>query len=118
MNTAFFNEMGGLLCLAEGDNLLDEVPGGAYVAAVDPRLTANDIWFDGTSVCLRRLFDVSVSTNQIQGLPVGTLVITPTESYEVDDGDIEFVVQYSCVMKATLEHPHFVTTTVEVPCEG
>lgn len=118
MNTAFFDERGRLLCIAEGNSLSAEVPGMAHVVAVDPRLTANDIWFNGTNVCVKRQFEVSVSANRIQGLPVGTLVITPTESYQVDDGDIEFVVQYACLIKVALDHPHFITTTVEVPCES
>lgn len=64
-------------------------------------------------------FDITISPNRIDGLPVGTKALVGyTDAHIIDDGDLEIDVEYDEVVPVWLIHPLYSDLHVEVPCEG
>jgi len=62
---------------------------------------------------------VTVATNTITGIPVGSSLIQNLSrlSGTIDDGEHTFEVDYPQIVHVTLENAYFLPWTGEVPCE-
>lgn len=119
MNTAFFDATGKCIGIAEGDQMNIVFPEAAFRSLVGLNASPNSIYCDTSGEVLsRQPFNLSVSTNVIEGLPAGTQVVMPTSDVVVDDGRLELEVAYPQTLRVTLVHPHYLEQTVEVPCEA
>jgi len=60
---------------------------------------------------------ITVTTNTISNVPVGTSCIAYNMKEVVDDGVLELDVPYPEIIKVVMFHPTYKRAIVEVPCE-
>lgn len=117
MNTYVFDATGRCICAANY-----EVDGGDAPAVVhsDVNYAPEDIYYDFTTgeIAATGEFDVTVSTNTVTGLPVGTTVYFGQGEEVVDDGEITLSVSLPDTVSLLLSHPAYHNQIVQVPCEA
>lgn len=119
MNTAYFRADGGCIGISESENSILEIAGAVHVVPVEVGVSPNSIWCDESGlVHPKNEFEVVISTNAVSNIPVGTRAHLPNQSIDVEDGVLEFEVNMPTTMMVILEHPHYMTKSIEVPCEG
>jgi hypothetical protein len=116
---AAFDEQGRCKYVCNGAEGAADLSAEPAIAEVVDATDPNSIWFDfeSSKVMARTQFPVSVSTNKIDRIPVGTAVYVGSESMVVNEGSIEFDVEYPQTVRAVLMHVRHMDKTVEVPCE-
>ena len=79
----------------------------------------NSVWYDVENgrVGFKKPLQVTVSTNCISGLPVGSKIAVDGELLDVEGGYIEFEVNYPQLLKVVVFNLKHLDTVVEVPCE-
>lgn len=119
MNTAYFRADGACIGIIDGEGVEMEIPDAAHVVSVAADVSPNLIWCDENGIVHpKNKFEITVATNTISGIPVGTRAHLPNESVDIDDSTLELEVAMPTTMLVILEHPRYLTEQVEVPCEG
>lgn len=116
---AVFDQDGRCKYVLDGDPESIDVSSEAAVVYMDQPVDPNSVWYSHATGLMqnRSPFRVLVSTNKIEGIPAGTTVHVGSEAVVVDEGSIEFEVDYPQTVKALLMHVRHTDTEMEVPCE-
>lgn len=117
MNTYFFDSTGKCTCAANTEVSAED---GQIVVHSEETYAPKDVYYDFAEgmMLLTKQFDVTITTNTVSNVPIGTTVFQGSDSAICDDGAIELAVQYPSTVTLVLMHPAYVDKIVEVPCEA
>lgn len=116
MNTVAFDSDGRCVWVVNAELSAADAAAVVYTeSSVDP----NTVWYDHSDQTMKTRTPCphAITTNQVTGLPVGTVVYVGDEQVTVDDGAIEFDVAYAQQLRVVLSHVRHTDIIVEVPCE-
>lgn len=111
IHTAYFDAAGKLLLISSG-GVMDPPAGSVNSMEVDDP-NNYDIYYEG-EVRGKLAFDLVITKNKVSGIPPSTTVYTSDSIEVVDDGEIEFEVNYEGTVDLFLDHPHYLSESVSV----
>lgn len=111
IHTAYFDVNGKLLIISSG-GVMEPPDNAVYSQEVDDPNDFN-IYYDAEAKP-KMPFALTVTRNKIEGIPVGTTAFMEDGVEVIDDGSIEFVVNYEGETAVFLEHPHYISQAVTV----
>ncbi len=119
--TAIFDADGKCLYVVDSDRSVSDDGPETYAVQIESKINPNDVFYDtdNARMAFKADFLPSISTSTIQNLPEGTQVtLSDGTSFLVDDGSIEFEVEFPETIHVILEHIRYRTKHVEVNCEA
>lgn len=111
IHTAYFDINGKLLIISSG-GVMQPPDNAVYSQEVDDPTNFN-IYYD-TEAKPKMAFALTVTRNKIEGIPVGTTAFMDDGVEVINDGSIEFVVNYEGEAGVFLEHPYYISQAVIV----
>lgn len=111
VHTAYFDASGKLLLINSGGVM--SPPDGAVNAVEVDDPNNFDIYFDGEARG-KQDFVLTIERNKVSGIPPGTTVYMSDGVEVVDDGELEFDVNYEGTVDIFLVNPRFISASVSV----
>lgn len=111
IHTAYFDVNGKLLIISSGGIMSPPANAVNWVEVDDP--TNYNIFYDG-EMKLKSAFNLVNTRNKLSGIPPGTIAYFADGMEVVDDGEIEFIVNYEGQVDVFLDHPHYLSESVAV----
>jgi hypothetical protein len=92
---------------------------GATVVLSDIEASPEEVWYDHEAgkMKFKSPMPIVVTTNKIENIPAGGIVIVGVDECVVDDGLFEIEVSAPQTVRATVYHVRHHTAEVEIPCE-
>jgi hypothetical protein len=116
---AVFDENGRCKYVLDGNTDSADVGNEPAVVYMEEAVDPNTVWYDHSSgkMLPRTPFRVSITNNKIERVPSGTVIYIGSDSAVVNEGSIEFEVDYAQTVVATMMHVRHLNKVVEVRCE-
>jgi hypothetical protein len=108
---AYFDADGKLLFIRSG-GVMDPPDNAEDWATVDDSKDTN-IYYDG-EVKQQQPFELTKEKNKLSGIPKGTLAYMNDEVETIDDGEIDFEVNFQGTIRVYLVNPQYLAEDVSV----
>lgn len=92
---------------------------GATVVLSEIEARPDEVWYDHDAgeMKYRSPMPAVVTTNRIDHIPAGSVVVVGVDEVVVDDGTFEIEVSAPQTIRVTVSHVRHLTAELEVPCE-
>lgn len=111
IHTAYFDENGKLIIINSG-GVMSPPESAAYSERVTDPYNYNIYYDDGVKT--KQKFPVVAEKNKLSGIPQGTRVVVEGQAEVVEDGVMEFDVNYEGWLNIFLENPYYLSESLLV----